>query len=105
MKPTLLLLGLLIGFFSICQGQATADKEVFVSPEWYDGTYQVEVFGTRAQPQLPSDIDVMIEDARKEAEEVLLPISKYVRVRILPTQSIFSPGFSPYSSWIKYVEE
>lgn len=70
----------------------------------YNGTYLVEMT-KRGLPQLPVELNEIVEEKRQETSVTYFYLSEYVRVKILPRIEINSPGFTPFSSHVKFVSD
>ncbi len=59
------------------------------------GTYQFIVIPSESGDPFTRDILVMIESYRDDAEDRLLPLTQYTKVRIPSRTAIQNPGFKP----------
>lgn len=63
--------------------------------ERFDGTYRF-IFTKGVKQAFADEIYTVIEKNRKEDEEVILTLSPYCKVQILPAKKIRSEGFRPF---------
>lgn len=59
----------------------------------YEGTFQIQVKNMRQKPNIPFNIDELIEKNRKQNETVYVPLGSEVRLKILSVDEIKSNNF------------
>ncbi len=60
-----------------------------------EGTYQIQMLGTRKQPIVPLEVIRLIEDKRKENEIYYINYCPDYRIMVLPRNRISSESFVP----------
>lgn len=64
----------------------------------YGGTFQFISDRNHPREIFTTDILKLIEEKRKDNDEVILTLSKYTKVKILSRKEISSPGFAPITT-------
>lgn len=59
----------------------------------YQGTFQIQVKSMRQKPNIPYNIDELIEKNRKQSETVYISLGSEVRLKILSLDEIKSNSF------------
>ena len=88
---------LLIAASSFGQEGLQPDKGVALTKlqKAIEGTYQIQMLGTRKQPIVPLEVIRQIEDKRKENEIFYINYCPDYRIMVLPRNMISSESFVP----------
>ena len=89
------------GAITIASGQQTAKEVDFRTCPEYTGTYQIQVIGSRMQPEIPANICDVVEENRKYDEVAYYKITEYVRIMVLPLNVITRRDFEK----VQYIKQ
>ncbi len=73
-------------FSCVLNGQVS--NSIQSAPEFYDGTYQIEIHNVRFQPNIPGNINEIVESNRLDNEINYYPLDENIRIRILSKNEI-----------------
>ena len=106
MKYLLLISALILVSATITYSQEKITKEAFLElKSELEGTYQIQMIGTRAKPAIDSDHFLKINKLRKEDEDTYYYVSDKVRFLILSDNKISSGSLIDNESRIIYVNQ
>lgn len=63
-----------------------------------EGTYQIQVIGTRAQPNIPGNLKEIVQKNRNATQVKYVSLGSVVKLKILPFSQINSSSFKPLTS-------
>lgn len=70
-------------------------QELMALNDQLEGTWQIQMVGTRAQPMIPFDLVKRVDAIRSENEVKYFYIDPKIRIKVLSFEQINSPGFIP----------
>jgi hypothetical protein len=94
MKKTLLLLVFILTGFT-AKAQDITDKSKVDSSVNIEGTYQFQMINTRAQPNIPGNLNQILSEKRDATKTVYVQMGTDVRLKILPWAEIKKSNFKP----------
>lgn len=105
-KLVLLLAILFVSGLSFAQSNLTPEKveELTTLKTELDGTYQIQMIGTRSLPTIELSWFEVIHDSREQNETVYITVSDNCRIMVLPQTAIDAPGFVPLE-YIGYINQ
>ncbi len=80
-------------------------KELKELKQELEGTYQIQMMGTRARPSIPMEVFGKIRSKRKEQEATYHSVDENTRIKILPRERIDEEDFQGVEERIVYIEK
>ena len=77
-------------------------QELMALNDQLEGTWQIQMVGTRSQPIIPIDLIERIEAVRSNSEVTYFYFDPVIRIMVLPFEQINAPGFIPVTR-IKFI--
>lgn len=94
------IIGILFVFMAAA-GYSQADlpkekvQELVALNDQLEGTWQIQMVGTRSQPIIPIDLIERVEAIRSKTEVKYFYFDQEIRIMVLPENEISRPGFIP----------
>ncbi len=80
-------------------------KELTALKKELEGTYQVQMLGTDADPSLMLSVYEKIAEKRDDKEVVHYQVDEHTRIKILPKERIRDDDFEGVKPRVTYIEE
>ncbi|MFB6258608.1 MAG: hypothetical protein ABEH38_07930 [Flavobacteriales bacterium] len=80
-------------------------KELEELKEKLEGTYQIQMMGTRGRPSIPIKVFEKIKSRRKDQKVSFYSVDANTRIKILPRERIEQEGFEGVKERVVYIKK